>query len=145
MYESCVRVFGQANVVLQHEFRTSMVCPECKHFVEHEYRKLCLEVDKDEMVRIRWRWIRTKEGVDKTWMLIRGLLFCPECSKHLSRDKVGSLNIGDVWRTQTLRGLALPEAFLRSTISPAQQRRARRKQNAVAPTPRRKQTRNRPT
>jgi transposase len=50
--------------------------------------------------------------VPKAGTYLRGLLFCPECSKFLNRDRSAALNIRFLFTQMQLLGCSMPTQFV---------------------------------
>ena len=103
MYKACAR---QLPTCLQTEFRTSQVCPRC-HAQVH---KVWCSLDPFQEGGFYRHGKETPYKKEPGVLEVRGLLFCPDCSKYMNRDKVGSLNIGDNLKRRVLEQPLL-EAF----------------------------------
>ena len=123
-YHAAERIIGDAPKAS--EIRTSCQCGLCHADVERCWRRvaapLTVEGSGDE-ARVRLSIeVHTEHGprVPRAGMWLRGLLFCPNCSKFLDRDRSAAMNIRFLYMATQMFGLPVPEAFKRR----AKQRKA---------------------
>jgi hypothetical protein len=116
VYKACARNF---TTYKQNECRTSRQCCFCHGDVESCWKKMRvgLAVDVDGRVAVTSLGHDQCHGAvrpsrnDSACSNQRGLLFCPNCSRYLNRDKSAALNIRFLWMTTRLHGHPMPAAF----------------------------------
>lgn len=121
-YKAALRLRRSGAIVeKQNECRTSKQCCHCHGDVEACWQQLHLQLgllpdtDAAEASRITaGLHVETCHGfkVPKAGIYLRGLLFCPDCSKFLNRDRSAALNIRFLFTQTQLLGLPMPQQFV---------------------------------
>jgi hypothetical protein len=122
-YKAALRLRSSGAIAeKQNECRTSKQCCHCHGDVEACWQSVRLQLapapDTDaagtgpahhsSQPRFRWRPVT----VPKAGAYLRGLLFCPECSKFLNRDRSAALNICFLFTQTQLLGCSMPTQFV---------------------------------
>jgi hypothetical protein len=129
-YKACTRHF---TTFKQNECRTSRQCCFCHHDVESCWTQMKIGIKiaddtSDEVVtvssmgRIQCHGQRVPRSDAHDYQ--RGLLFCPNCSRYLNRDKSAALNIAYLWAVTALNNQPMPDMFRarRKTLVPREPR-----------------------
>ena len=132
MFKAFCRAYP--DVHLQDEFCTTKRCSCCHELQNKTHRRVAVNAAIDQecgtvALRLDPRAIVVGGSRRSTYEDIRGLLFCPNCSKFRSRDEGASINIDYVWRAINIEGLPTPEPFCRAA---AAKKRAAEKAARVA-------------
>ena len=110
------------DVQLQDEFCTTKRCSCCHELQNKTHRQVAVHAVIDEergavALELDPRAVVVGGSRRSTYEDIRGLLFCPKCSKFRSRDEGASINIDYVWRAINIEGLSTPEPFCRAAAA----------------------------
>ena len=110
------------DVQLQDEFCTTKRCSCCHELQNKTHRQVAVHAVIDEergavALELDPRAVVVGGSRRSTYEDIRGLLFCPKCSKFRSRDEGASINIDYVWRAIHIEGLSTPEPFCRAAAA----------------------------
>lgn len=98
----------------QNECRTSKQCCDCHGDVHSCWKKLSLQLDVSSEGCVHAPiTINQHHGhvVPRNAAYQRGLLFCPNCSNFLNRDKSAALNIRYLWIETVVMGQPWPARF----------------------------------
>lgn len=142
-YKAALRLRRSGAIVeKQNECRTSKQCCHCHGDVESCWQRVQLQLgpppdtvvahDSGTSQLTASIHVETCHGpkVPKTGAYLRGLLFCPECSIFLNRDRSAALNIRFLFTQTQLLGRSMPKQFVA---------RRKKKQTPTAPAQKRKQ------
>ena len=140
MFKAFKRVYH--DIQLQDEFYTTKRCSCCHELQQKTHRRVAVNAVIDEecgtvALELDPHAVVVGGSRRSTYEDIRGLLFCPKCSKFRNRDEGASINIDYVWRAINIEGLPTPEPFCRAA---AAKKRAAEKAARVA----RKKKKNKP-
>lgn len=116
-YKACRRLRGQGVVVEpQNESRTSRQCCHCHGDVEPCWLqcqlRLTMAADSGSLsAAIQVQTCHGGGRVPDNGVRLRGLLFCPNCSKYLNRDRSAALCIRYLFVETQMLGRPMPTQF----------------------------------
>ena len=110
-FKGCARTMATSK---QGECRTSRQCCKCHNDVMSCWTRLHVNIDIQEEGHIVSTVQHTQhwgDVVPRTAHYQRGLLFCPNCSNYLNRDKSAALNIRFLWLETFVQNRPWPSQF----------------------------------